>query len=470
MMRAIAALSLLSIAGIGADPVGVCPSTNGAYVDFLVDDKDCNKFYKCDWGKPVLYTCPSDLHFNSKLNVCDWPENAECSGSAGPTTGTSIPTTQPDSTPNSGSCESVTCPYTPGKYPVFHAHPEDCGRYCKCDNYGTVHDMPCPAGLYFNTELNVCDWPENVGCNGGPITTPKPTTTDETTTTEKTTPAPPMPTTQTTTITTPKPGDCASVTCPYTPGQYPVFHAHPKDCGRYCKCDNYGTVHDMPCPAGLHFNTDLNVCDWPENAGCNGGSTTTPKTTTTEKTTPAPPTPTTQTPTITTPKPGDCASVSCPYTPGPYPVFHAHSKDCGRYCKCDNYGTVHDMPCPTGLHFNTELNVCDWPEDAGCNGAPLPTTTQKPDPTTDDVLPDDTTTTSTQTPVTSPVPGDDCSSVVCPSQNGDFPVFHSHPKVCDRYCKCDWGVAYDMPCPDGLHFNPVLNVCDYPVDAKCPHA
>ena len=27
----------------------------------------------------------------------------------------------------------------------------------------------------------------------------------------------------------------------------------------------------MDCPAGLHFNADLDVCDWPESANCDGG-------------------------------------------------------------------------------------------------------------------------------------------------------------------------------------------------------
>ena len=35
------------------------------------------------------------------------------------------------------------------------------------------------------------------------------------------------------------------------------------------------------------------------------------------------------------------------------------------------------------------------------------------------------------------------------------------------FCHCDWGVAYYKDCPAGLHFNPVLQVCDWPQDAGC---
>ncbi|GJQ81033.1 hypothetical protein Trydic_g21842, partial [Trypoxylus dichotomus] len=59
-------------------PVGECPPVNGAYVDFLTDSRDCTIFYKCDWGTPIQMNCPSGLHFNPTLNVCDWPAAAGC--------------------------------------------------------------------------------------------------------------------------------------------------------------------------------------------------------------------------------------------------------------------------------------------------------------------------------------------------------------------------------------------------------
>ena len=48
----------------------------------------------------------------------------------------------------------------------------------------------------------------------------------------------------------------------------------PEDCSKYYVCNHIGTqwatVHSMSCPAGLHFNSELNVCDWPDNAKCGG--------------------------------------------------------------------------------------------------------------------------------------------------------------------------------------------------------
>jgi hypothetical protein len=42
---------------------------------------------------------------------------------------------------------------------------------------------------------------------------------------------------------------------------------HPTDCSSFYSCSN-GVPKEQHCPAGLHFNEELKVCDWPENANC----------------------------------------------------------------------------------------------------------------------------------------------------------------------------------------------------------
>ena len=67
-------------------------------------------------------------------------------------------------------------------------------------------------------------------------------------------------------------------------GQYDSygFYPHPSNCQIYIRCDqvNYefddktvqyilqSGLFEKRCPSGLHFNTKLNVCDWPVNAQC----------------------------------------------------------------------------------------------------------------------------------------------------------------------------------------------------------
>lgn len=42
---------------------------------------------------------------------------------------------------------------------------------------------------------------------------------------------------------------------------------YPGDCTKFCHCGENGNL-GKNCPAGLHFNPELEECDWPENAGC----------------------------------------------------------------------------------------------------------------------------------------------------------------------------------------------------------
>lgn len=51
---------------------------------------------------------------------------------------------------------------------------------------------------------------------------------------------------------------------------------------------------------------------------------------------------------------------------GEYPVYGA-LPNCSQFCQCSN-GIPYLYDCPSGLHFNPSLNVCDWPYRAGCTG------------------------------------------------------------------------------------------------------
>ena len=60
-------------------------------------------FYECSNGKPYHFTCPGDLKFNPKLNVCDYPQNVECPKGC-----------------------SITCP-ADGSLSVYFPDPKSCG-------------------------------------------------------------------------------------------------------------------------------------------------------------------------------------------------------------------------------------------------------------------------------------------------------------------------------------------------------
>ncbi|XP_022258672.1 chondroitin proteoglycan 1-like, partial [Limulus polyphemus] len=243
----------------------------------------------------------------------------------------------------------------------------------------------------------------------------------------------------------------------------------------------------MRCTAPLHFNRQLNVCDYEWRAGCSKNSLNT--TTTTEPAT------------------------VCPPQNGKFPVFLPHTENCSLYYVCDN-GLPKLMRCPSPLHFNRQLNVCDYEWRAGCskndhlssikpevtnssstNVADRTGYTDSPFSNTslgytvqpnnnrteviisskDDIVnnttisvidgnrtieAESTTHRSLKTTTTEP-------ATVCPPKNGKFPVFLPHTENCSLYYVCDNGLPKLMRCPAPLHFNRQLNVCDYEWRAGC---
>ena len=55
---------------------------------------------------------------------------------------------------------AVECPE--GGAP-FVPHPTDCSLYYQCNGDLPIL-MDCPDGLYFDPQLNVCNWPDQVDC------------------------------------------------------------------------------------------------------------------------------------------------------------------------------------------------------------------------------------------------------------------------------------------------------------------
>lgn len=68
----------------------VCPPSTDGYAVFLPYPYDCNLYYECDGPNAYLMSCPSHLHFDASLNVCNWPSQAQC---------TPKPRPEPEETP-----------------------------------------------------------------------------------------------------------------------------------------------------------------------------------------------------------------------------------------------------------------------------------------------------------------------------------------------------------------------------------
>lgn len=55
---------------------------------------------------------------------------------------------------------------------------------------------------------------------------------------------------------------------------------------------------------------------------------------------------------------------------------------------------------------------------------------------------------------------------ICKDRPTEF-FLSPHPNNCNLYISCDHAKMDIMKCPDKLHFNPIIYVCDYPSVAGC---
>ncbi|CAG0887521.1 unnamed protein product [Darwinula stevensoni] len=63
--------------------------------------------------------------------------------------------------------------------------------------------------------------------------------------------------------------------------------------------------------------------------------------------------------------------------------------------------------------------------------------------------------------------GSAIATVKCPPYNAGNVVLLPNPNDCGSYYACNWGIPIFMQCPQGLHFNAHLRVCDWPANAGC---
>ena len=66
---------------------------------------------------------------------------------------------------SNSAVNAVECPEEQDSKTTFLPSPVDCSKFYVCVHSRPV-EMNCPEGLWFNTEFNICDYPENVVCEG----------------------------------------------------------------------------------------------------------------------------------------------------------------------------------------------------------------------------------------------------------------------------------------------------------------
>ncbi|XP_055903295.1 probable chitinase 10 [Eupeodes corollae] len=259
----------------------------------------------------------------------------------------------------------------------FLPHPNNCNAYFHCVADGEMTQQFCAGGLHWNRENSYCDWPATANCKSVPHTTKgpiqtlnsKPQTTHRRTTAlpiqadYPTTPRPAMPSrasrrpTQPPTTSKPsrrpiqsdyqttakpvvaavKPSKPPTAPRPKRPKKCMAGQYWPhRNCGQYYVCVNEVLIPNN-CGNDLQWNHEKKICDWPSNVKC-----------------------------VSTKKYlrliNSKASESDPCEGKnfvPYPG------DCGKYLRC-NWDRLEAAECGPGLHWNPNLDICDWPANANC--------------------------------------------------------------------------------------------------------
>ncbi|KAF9422502.1 hypothetical protein HW555_001900 [Spodoptera exigua] len=421
----------------------------------LIAHENCNQFYKCHEGKPMALFCQINRFFNPKKGYCDWQHNVDCENRAIPGENNNG---DDDNNLNhlcSGSNEGKILPH------------ENCRQFYKCMN-GELYPMDCPPGLYFNTMLKVCDWPTNVDC-GERFTESQARNTHG--------------------IIRRAHGVVVLSLTLMLVNFCPIRFA----ADSLYALEKEKLVRD--CPSGLHFNSELEMCDLPKNVKCNYSQATDLSDSKGDLLqrrieNPAEICAHENSEGILFPHQkcnqfyqcsgdmGYCdwpSNVNCGQRlipenndveagdgsnnqgggehvgnnadPSEAPkicaaddtngVLVAH-ENCNQFYKCFA-GKPIALDCPSNLFYNPEKGYCDWQYNVNCNNRVIPAEN-------------------------SDVNDNNFANQSCSGKDDDIIFAHEN---CNQFYKCVDRHMEPMFCPSGLYYNTILKACDWPINVDC---
>lgn len=439
----------------------------------------CNQYYYCiNSGPPEIFECPHNNYYNPLSGDCG-PNPSVCQPSV--TTTTSIPTTSTSTgTPTTSTQTTTTPPLTNICSNSIDGdiwpYPDSCTKYIVCQQPAPVA-LECPNDWYFNAATKQCDFPQNVTCNIGPITTTTTTSPGGSTTTTTTTTAGPIDNTcmglpegqrlpydkncqlfieclgsnlwmykscpageYYDAMTSNCRGDVGPTACQAPPTVAPTVPPtgpcagvsdgsmvpYPNNCTKYIICQSPIPI-GQDCGLGFEFNAAMQQCTTVESAECSIKTTTTVITSTTIG--------------------SECLNASS-WETFPYP------DDCSKYIVCSD-GKQQIVPCVSG-YYNLDTRRCEVGVSETCctgNGNCATATTDSTGTPT--MSPGTTTTVST--------PGFPMGP--CYKQPDGMLV--EYPNNCSKYIICVMPIPIGYDCQPDLEFNSESMRCEAPELANC---
>jgi len=500
----------------------------------------CTEFYMCDHGVPYLFKCPEmpsggRLYFDPMLDKCNWPNKVDCEiTSTNPSQTTTVSESPDNITALIGAEQAANVDCSNSEDGTKIPSPTKCTEFYVCDNK-VAYLFKCPkmasgGRLYFDSKLDVCNWPQNVDCE---ITTTNiPTTTEATETPDKTT----------TSDDGPRMPDGVDCSQEENGKKLPS----PTSCTEYYMCF-MGIAYLYDCPkmasgGRLYFNPQYEICDWPYNVDCEITTTNAPSTT---MTTEASSNTTTEEPTttlapVTSTQPQNSSTTTEVATTSDVPVTSTQPQNSST--TTPEAPTTSEVPVTTTQTQNSSTTTPEvpstseapitstqpqnsstttheipttsvapvtstQPQNSSTTSSEVPTTSELPitssqpqnssttssatsvQPVSTTSTSQDNITTSEQTtiePVTSEKPQPSTSmkpaptttqqvnttvpQVDCSNSNEGEKI--PSPTKCTEFYVCSHGTAYRFKCPKmaaggRLYFDPKLDVCNWPQNVDC---
>ncbi|XP_061712227.1 probable chitinase 10 isoform X1 [Cydia pomonella] len=198
----------------------------------------CDAYLLCVGGRWRKQQCPPGLHWDKRTNRCDWAEFAMCDVKPGATKTPPTSTKRPQQwTTSKKPTENLTTAPSRCQTGTYHPHPQ-CEKFYVCVN-GQLVAQSCAPGLVWGPN-GQCDFPRKDSCgdrrNMHPAAPVSMQLQDQTKICEN--------------------------------GEYAKVEG---DCTRYRHC-LFGKFEEFPCSAGLHWNEEKQICDWPKSAKCKSKS------------------------------------------------------------------------------------------------------------------------------------------------------------------------------------------------------
>lgn len=322
------------------NPVNVMPVVHEGSCEpneIKADPTSCSSFLVCANDVLITQYCPAGLHFNDRIKNCDWIANAKCTVGNSASTPQST-TRRPQSTtrrPQSSQRPQTTQRTTTSQRTTTTARPTTTTRRQTSTTRRTTSTTRRTTTTTERKPETTTEYIEPQTTTRRPQTTTRRTSTKRPSTYYETT-------TSYYSSTTRKPNKKPCVN-----GEY---YAH-KDCSKYYICNN-GKRTPIQCPLGTQFSQKIKTCDFEENVKCVSRKKYLKLLQQQYK------------------QSGIYSALLLKASQGDVcdretESFVPHPLDCSKFFRCD-HGRLISQECSPGLHFDSSIDNCNWPDKVNC--------------------------------------------------------------------------------------------------------